>query len=89
MASQNTINQRVGHRGFVTKIFNSVSGLLEEGKVQKLEPVKRTLEEKISLLQRLDHEILGSLKEEQEICNEIEKSSDIRLNIQEIVFQID
>ena len=89
MTSQNTINQKIGHRGFVTRIFNSVSGLLEEGKVQRLESVKRTLEEKMSLLQRLDDEILEGLKEEQEICNEIERSSDIRLNIQETIFQID
>ena len=54
MASQNTINQRVGHRSFVTRIINSVSGLLEEGKVQRLESVKRTFEEKMSLLGRLD-----------------------------------
>ena len=89
MASQNTINQRVSHRGFVTKLINSVSGLLEEGKFQRLESVKRTIEEKMSFLQRLDGEILGFLKEEQEICNEIERSSDIRLNIQETIFQID
>ena len=80
MASQHTINQRVGHRGFATRIINSVSGLLEEGKVQRLESIKRTLEEKTSLLQRLDGEILEGLKVEQEICNEIEMSSDIRLN---------
>ena len=49
-----------------------------EGKVQWLESVKRTLEEKMSLLQRLDGEIIG-LKEEQEIWNEIERFSDIRL----------
>ena len=30
MVSQNTINQRVGHRGFVTKIINSVSDLLKK-----------------------------------------------------------
>ena len=87
-ASQNTINQRVGHRGFVRRIINSVRDLLEEGKVRRLESVKKTLEEKISLLQRLDDEILEGLKEEQEICNEIERSSDIRLNIQETIFQI-
>ena len=57
MASQNTINQRVGHRSFVTRIINSVSGLLEEGKVQRLESVKRTFEEKMSLIGRLDDEI--------------------------------
>ena len=88
MASQNTINQRVDHRGFLTRIINSVSGLLEEGKVRRLESVKKTLEEKILLLQRLDDEILEGLKEEQETCNEIERSSDIRLNIQETIFQI-
>ena len=88
MASQNTINQRGDHRSFVTRIINSVSGLLE-GKVQGLESVKRTLEEKMSLLQRLDDEILEGVKEEQEICSEIERFSDIRLNIQETVFQFD
>ena len=61
----------------MTRIINSVSRLLE-GKVQWLESVKRTLEEKMSLLQRLDGEIIG-LKEEQEIWNEIERFSDIRL----------
>ena len=43
----------------------------------------------MSLLQRLDGEILEGLKEEQEICNVIERPSDIRLNIQETIFQID
>ena len=43
----------------------------------------------MSLLERLDDEILEGLKEEQEIHNEIERSSDIRLNIQETIFQID
>ena len=37
----------------------------------------------MSLLLRLDGEILGGLKEEQEICNKTERSSNIRLNIQE------
>ena len=88
MASQ--IKQRVDHRGFVARIINFVSGLLAEGKVQRLESVKRTLEEKMSLLQRIDDEILEGLKEEQEVCNEIDiRSSDIRLNIQETIFQID
>ena len=87
MASQ--IKQRVDHCGFVARIINFVSGLLAEGKVQRLESVKRTLEEKMSLLQRIDDEILEGLKEEQEVCNEIDiRSSDIRLNIQETIFQI-
>ena len=80
-------NKRMGHRGFVMKIINSVSGLLEVGKIQILESVTRTLEERILLLQRLDGEMLEGLKEEQEICNE--RSSNIRPNIQETVFQID
>ena len=46
MASQNAIKQRVDHCGFVARIIDSVNGLLEEGKVQSLESVKRTLEEK-------------------------------------------
>ena len=82
MANQNTINYRVGDCGFVTKIIRSLSDLSEEGKVQRLESVKRTLEEKLSLLQRLDGEILEGLKEEQEICNEIERSNDVKLYIQ-------
>ena len=40
-------------------------------------------------MERLDDEILEGLKEEQEIHDEIERSSDIRLNIQETIFQID
>ena len=42
----------------MTRIVNSVGDLSEEGKIQRLESVKRTLEEKMSLLQRLDGEIL-------------------------------
>ena len=80
------VNQRIGHRSFVARINNSVGDLSEEGKIQRLESVKRTLEEKMSLLQRLDGEISEGLKEEQEICNEIERPSDIRLNIQETIF---
>ena len=88
MASQITINQRVGHRDFVTKIINSVSGLLEEGKVQRLESAKRTLEDKMSLLQVLDGQTLEGLKEEQEIFSEMDRSSDIKMNIQETFFSI-
>ena len=89
MTSQNSINQRVRQRAFVTTIINSVSSLLEEGKFQRLESLKRTLEEKMSLLQRLDDEVLESLKKKQKIWNEIERSSNIRLNIQQIIFQMD
>ena len=67
MTSQNSINQRVRQRAFVTTIINSVSSLLEEGKFQRLESLKRTLEEKMSLLQRLDDEVLESLKKKQKI----------------------
>ena len=49
--------------------------------------VKRTLEEEMPLLQRLDGEILG-LKEEQEICNKIERSSDIRRTVKKLFFQL-
>ena len=88
MTSQITINQRVGHRGCVTKTINSVSGLLEEGKVQRLESAKRTLEDKMSLLQVLDGQTLEGLKEEQEIFSEMDRSSDIKMNIQETFFSI-
>ena len=43
----------------------------------------------MSLFQRVDSEMLEGLKEKQGICNEIESSSDIRLYIQEFIFQID
>ena len=43
----------------------------------------------MSLMERLDDEILEGLKEEQELYNEMERSSDIRLNIPETIFQID
>ena len=66
-----------------------MSSLLEEGRVQRLQAVRRTFEEKISRSQSLDSEILESLKEEQKICNEIERSSSIILNIQETLFQTD
>ena len=42
----------------------------------------------MSLLQKLDNEKLEALNEEQEICNEMERSSDIWLNIQQTIFQI-
>ena len=82
MTSQITINQRVSHRGCVTKTINSVSGLFEEGKVQTLESAKRTLEDKMSLLQVLDGQILEGPKEEQEIFREMNRSNDIKMNIQ-------
>ena len=74
---------------FCDKIINPMSSLLEEGRVQRLQAVRRTFEEKISRSQSLDGEILESLKEEQKICNEIERSSSIILNIQETLFQTD
>ena len=70
----------VSHRGFMIKIINSVSCLIEEGKVERLESAEKTLEEKMSLLQRLDDEILDGLIEKEEICNEIERPSDVRRN---------
>ena len=42
----------------------------------------------MSLLPRLDDEILEGLEKESEICNEIERSNDVRLNTQETIFKL-
>ena len=58
---------------------------IDEGKLFSIE---QTLSEKLRTLSTLDDEILETLEEEDAILNEIDKSSEIRVQIQETIISI-
>ena len=55
------VNQRKGHRAFVTKTVDEVKNIIEAGNVdeEKLLSLQQILEEKVETLSSLDDEILG------------------------------
>ena len=59
---------RAGHRlylwGVITKVKNLVENLDSETKINKLKAHKKTLQERITILNWLDEELLGTLPED-------------------------
>ena len=92
MADVTSLNVRRGNKAYVTKILNKTKVLIgdlgDENRTE-LEGIKITLTEKMETLKQLDDKILANSKSEEDICTEIEKSSDFRLKIQKTVIKID
>ena len=85
------LNIRRGHRGFVTKLINSATSLLEnfdEHDRFKLMGTKTSLSDKLQILETLNEQIFSTLKEEGEITREIYKAIDIKFSINECIFAI-
>ena len=89
MTSALKINQRKGHRAFVTKIINKVRTLVTADEIneEKLFSFQQSLTEKLQTLSVLDDEILETFAEE-DIITEIDRSSEFRTHIQETIISI-
>ena len=90
--SETLLNTRGGHRGFVTKLLNSATSLMEnfnEHNPFKLMSAKTSLSEKLQTWETLDEQIRSTLKEEDEVTREIGKAIDIKFAINECIFAID
>ena len=86
------VNRRKGHRAFVTKALTSVRGLILSDDLEnnnRLNGLRQTLVDKMEILSGLDDEILGNIEGEDDIAAEIDRSSEIRLQIQESISAID
>ena len=67
------LNNRRGHRRFVTKLIKKATSLMEnfdEHNRFKLMSTKTSLSEKLQILESLDEQILSILKEEDKIARE-------------------
>ena len=85
------LNTRKGHTGFIVKLINSATSLMEnlnEHNRFKLMSAKTSLSEKLQILETLDEQILSTLKEEDEITRETDKASDTKFSINECIFAI-
>ena len=86
------INQRQGHRSWVTRTINDANHALihfsEERRVD-LDGWKLVLNDKLVVLEKYDQEIMGYMSEEEEIEKEIFDSSKIRSNMQKMILRID
>ena len=87
------VNQRKGHRAFVTRTISTAKEALsvfsESENKGKLREFRQCLVEKLDVLKELDDQILGSLESEDDIGREIDNSSEFRPNMQEIVMAIE
>ena len=85
------VNQRKGHRSFVTLVLRESKQHLESSEDRRhlLAGLRVTLLEKMETLQKFDDEIVSYLSEEDELEAEIGRASDLRQEMQSIVFQID
>ena len=86
------INQRRGHRSYVTHTANTANQYLRafsEDKRNQLNGFKVVLNDKLNVLEKLDNEILEYLSDEGEIEVEIGRASDVRSEIQQLIVSID
>ena len=86
------ILQRRGNRAYVTRTINVVKDMLQNydgTSKSRLSSYRKSLNEKIETLMKFDIEILATLKEDEDIEGEIIQSSEIKDDIQDIIFQID
>ena len=86
----NKVNQRKGHRAYVTKTLKEVETLLatDEPDEATLLSFQSSLTEKMDTLCNLDDEILGTIEQDEQIAAEIENSSNIRQNMQKTLIII-
>ena len=85
MTSALKINQRKGHRIFVTKITLVTADEINE---EKLFSFQQLLTEKLQTLIVLDDKNLETFAEEDAIITEINRSSEFRTHIQETIISI-
>ena len=86
------VNQRKGHRAYVTQVQNQVNLILadfSDDRVDELRSRKVILSEKLNVLHNLDDDILGYLSDEDEVGNEVVRSSKIRGTMQDLIVRID
>ena len=86
------VNQRRGHRSYVTRVTKQVDDILgdyHEERLDDLRSKKLVLTEKLNILEQLDNDIMGYLSDEGEIEDEILHCSDIRSGIHDSIVRID
>ena len=85
------VNQRKGHRAYVTRTMNVARDLVRDfhdADQSRLLSLRQSLVEKLDVLKGLDEEILGELTDEDEIEVEIVRSSELRTDMQQLITQI-
>ena len=89
---QTKINQRKGHRSYVTRIARTteeyLSGFTEEMR-DELNRSKVVLCDKLDVLAKLDDEIMAYLSDENDLDTEIGRSSELRSDMQGLIVRID
>ena len=86
------VNGRKGHRTFVSKTLNSAEDILKEydkSQEEKLLSCKDILVEKLDTLQDLDDKIAELTVDEKALEDEIDRSSEFRRFMKEIIRKID
>ena len=86
------VNQRRGHRSYVTRVTKQVDDILRdyhEEQSDDLRGKKLVLTEKLNILEQLDNDIMAYLSDEDAIEDEIVHSSDIRSGIHDYIVRID
>ena len=84
---------RAGHRVYVKRIVAKVKELVEnlddEAKANKLKVHKKTLQDRIAILDALNQEILNSLGKEEDLENEIVDSGEFNSVVHEALMEIE
>ena len=86
------VNGRKGHRTYVSKTLNSAEDILKEydkSQEEKLLFYKDILVEKLDTLQDLDDKIAELTDDEKALEEEIDRSSEFRRFMKEIIRKID
>ena len=86
------VNERKGHRTYVSMTLNSADDILKEydkSQEEKLLSCKDILVEKLDTLQDLDDKIIELTDDEKALKEEIDRSSEFRRFMKKIIRKID
>ena len=81
-------NVRWAHRASATRLINQIDGAIESADVRRLKQLKQSLTNKLTVLARLDDELIG-LVEDDDLEAEVEQADETREKIDLAILNVE
>ena len=83
------VNQIRAHRAVATKLISEVHAATTESNGIRLRQLKRSLSDKLTLLENLDEEVIDLIEDEEELLTEVERADEVKDKIRLAEVMID
>ena len=83
------VNQRRAHRAVATKLISEGHAATTESNGIRLRQLKRSLSDKLTLLEKLDEEVIDLIEDEEELLTEVERADEVKNKIRLAEVMID